>query len=253
MPRSLAVISPCSQSHVKFAADCASSVEALKQSAPFKVEWIVACEPSVSKTQKGLELADKVIIAPSPTGLGPSRLRNLALQRCDYADYIFPLDIDDSLIPKTIIKAVGFLDKHPELACLGLNILRLKNKKFDGIPHFKIVDKIFEIEEFNEIWRSHDYRVKTALPFANNVVVIRKSVLQAIGNWYQGLKICEDVELLVRINRFFKVATSQEAGIYYRKHPEAATQALDWKSRRDRIRSILINLDYEFSQTKFKG
>lgn len=119
--------------------------------------------------------------------VGPGKARNTGLQACKY-NYIALMDSDDIADLTRFEKQIEYLEKHPEIDCLGSNVTEFEGNQ-ENIISKKIVPLTHEeIFKFGK-WRSP----------MNNVTVIYKKdkVIEAGG--YNSFNFGEDYLLFAKM------------------------------------------------------
>ena len=101
-------------------------------------------------------------------------------------EYIARMDADDISCPTRFEKQVEFLENHPEIDLLGTSITV---KDGDEL----LYNRIYEYDPIKSVYL-------TASPFAHPTLMIRKSVLDALGGYRVSPETmrCEDLDLWFR-------------------------------------------------------
>jgi len=125
--------------------------------------------------------------------------------------YIARMDADDIALPQRIEREVEFLDAHPEIGVVGTWCLKIDA----GTGHERLQSLPEEDAAIRRFLRVDN-------PFVHSSVMIRKSVLDGVGLYDEGL-IWQDYDLWVRIARHHGMANIGEPLIIRRKHPASIT------------------------------
>lgn len=124
-------------------------------------------------------------------------------------DYIARMDADDISAPQRFEKQVSFLDAHPDYAAVGVLSILIDS---DGD----------EIAAFGN-WVEHDDIDKAHIRGHGGAIIhpssmIRAEVLRKVGNYREGFKSAEDIDLWLRVAEVGKLANIDERLFYYRQH-----------------------------------
>ena len=119
--------------------------------------------------------------------VGQGKARNAGLQACKY-NYIALMDSDDIADLTRFEKQIGYLEKHPEIDCIGSNITEFEVEQ-ENIISKKVVplthDEIFEFGK----WRS---------PMNNMTVIYKKDKVLEVGG-YNSFNFGEDYLLFAKM------------------------------------------------------
>lgn len=101
-------------------------------------------------------------------------------------EYVARMDADDISLPDRLQKQVEFLEDHPEIDLLGTSLTVKNGDKL-------LYNRIYEYDPIKNVYL-------TASPFAHPTVMIRKSVLTALGGYRVSPETmrCEDLDLWFR-------------------------------------------------------
>jgi glycosyltransferase involved in cell wall biosynthesis len=131
--------------------------------------------------------------------------------RMAVGSYIARMDGDDICLPERLERQVCFLDAHPEVALVGTWCTKIDTgtgqKRLQRLP-----------EDDGSIRRF----LAIDNPFIHSSVMIRKSVLDRVGLYDEGL-IWQDYDLWVRIARYYGMANIHDPLVIRRKHPASLT------------------------------
>lgn len=148
--------------------------------------------------------------------------------------YIARVDSDDISLPERFEEQVDFLEKNKEAGVVGADM-----QIFNGLTKENI--SIRKYEKTDEKLRKTIFFYS---PFAHPAVMIRKRVLEDLGQYNEEYHDCEDLELWFRIGSKYKFANINKILIKYRFHPNSITikkmrrmetlsNKLRWKNRKN--------------------
>lgn len=119
--------------------------------------------------------------------VGPGKARNAGLQACKY-NYIALMDSDDIANLTRFEKQIGYLEKHPEIDCLGSNVTEFEGNQ-ENIISKKVVPLTHEeIFKFGK-WRS---------PMNNMTIIYKKDKVLEVGG-YNSFNFGEDYLLFAKM------------------------------------------------------
>ena len=126
-------------------------------------------------------------------------------------EYIARMDSDDISLPERFEKQVAYMSAHPECAVCGTDIELFGAKRgvfaHSGTAELLKVDSLF------------------ASPLAHPTVMMRSSVIGALGMHYDGdYNGIEDYELWIRVTEKYDLGNLNEILFRYRIHPAQVTQ-----------------------------
>ena len=152
---------------------------------------------------------------------GPGAARNAGIDKAR-GNYIAFLDADDLLFPNSISRRISFLNKHPQVGMVFTDVYRinerdgslwsekhLRENRFLELFSSAVIYKcppyyIFDKKFFDLAIRHHPF-IKTP------TVLIRKSIMDTIGGFNEGLRAAQDVDLWLRVSRCVPLAYIDEA------------------------------------------
>ena len=146
-----------------------------------------------------------LIIIPIPQNVGLGKALNEGLKYCTH-DWVFRMDTDDICKPDRFEKQIQFIQKNPEVALFGGQILEF-NKCIEDADAIKSVPTTSEaIKKFS----------LSRCPFNHMTVAYRKKVILELGG-YQHHLYMEDYNLWLRvIGNGFNVANLPDVLLYAR-------------------------------------
>ncbi len=148
----------------------------------------------------------------SGAGRGLSRALNLGLAHAR-APYIARLDADDLALPGRLAAQHAFLERHPEVAVLGTQALRIDAQgQLQGKIRVPCGKK----------------RVRAALArscaLLHPSVMMRRSALSAVGGYRPALDRAEDYDLWLRLSEVAEIDNLPQPWILCRRHAGQVTQ-----------------------------
>ncbi len=191
-----------------FIAEAIESV--LKQSF---VDWemIIIDDASTDKTRSVVDkytesdLRIKYYKNPSNLGISKSRNKGLSLAR---GKYIATLDSDDVWLDDAKLKKqVDFLDINKDYALIGGGIMYIDK---DSRPLRKMLYPIYDSIIRNIMLQYN--------PFPHSTVLMRKVVIDQVGQYDESMKTCEDYDLWMRIGMKHKFTNIPMILSGYRVH-----------------------------------
>ena len=119
--------------------------------------------------------------------VGQGKARNEGLQACKY-NYVALMDSDDIADLTRFEKQIGYLEKHPEIDCIGSNITEFEGEQ-ENIISKKVVPLTHEeIFKFGK-WRS---------PMNNMTIIYKKDKVLEVGG-YNSFNFGEDYLLFAKM------------------------------------------------------
>lgn len=119
--------------------------------------------------------------------VGPGKARNAGLQACKY-NYIALMDSDDIANLTRFEKQIGYLEKHPEIDCLGSNVTEFEGNQENIISKKVVPITHEEIFKFGK-WRS---------PMNNMTIIYKKDKVLEVGG-YNSFNFGEDYLLFAKM------------------------------------------------------
>lgn len=194
------------------------AVESILQQTFGDFEFIIVDDGSVDRTSAVLRgYHDSRMKVYQQENRGQSSALNRGI-RLASGDYVARMDADDISLPERLERQVRFLDTYPEIALVGTWCV-----KVDARTGRHWIQSLPEDDANIRRFMTVDN------PFIHSSTMIRKSVLDEVGLYDEGL-IWQDYELWVRIARNHRMANISEPLVIRRKHPESLT----WTARKSR-------------------
>jgi glycosyltransferase involved in cell wall biosynthesis len=205
-------------------------------------EFIIIDDCSTDKTweiiQEYSKSDQRIIILQNEKNLGIAGNRN-KLKKLAIGEYVAWQDADDISVNTRIEKQVAYMDDNLELGICG-GFLQFFNSK--GNLHIR------KYKESDGDIRKNIFRFS---PVAQPGAIIRKSVLDEMGDYDLNYPPAEDLDMSFRIGRKYKFANLQEVVIKYRENDNSATFT---KLKTIELKTISIRLRYaddKFYKMKF--
>ena len=119
--------------------------------------------------------------------VGQGKARNAGLQACKY-NYVALMDSDDIANLTRFEKQIGYLEKHPEIDCIGSNITEFEGEQKNIISKKIVPITHEEIFKFGK-WRS---------PMNNMTIIYKKDKVLEVGG-YNSFNFGEDYLLFAKM------------------------------------------------------
>jgi len=144
---------------------------------------------------------------------GAPSARNLGI-RLAQGEYVAFLDSDDLFLPEKLEKQVAFLDSYPAAALVhaGYEKVSDSGKSLGYRDTSKISGRVYPQILLN-------WSVLIATP----CVLVRKNVLDEVGDFDEGLRWAEDLDLWRRIAQRYEIGVIPEILCQVRAHPGSAS------------------------------
>lgn len=196
-------------------------------------ELIIINDGSSDATQGIIEhyaRQDERIIHRSITyNSGVYHARQLGLTQAR-GTFIAMMDADDISLPERFEKQVRFLESHPEVGIVGGAML--------------IVDKENAPIGYRRYWtddssiRKHLFRYS---PFCGASIMVRKTLLDTVGDYAANRDVAEDYDLFLRLGMFTTFANLPEVIYRYRVRPHSLSHRM---MRAQELLTIRTQLKY---------
>ncbi len=167
--------------------------------------------------------------------------RNYGIKK-SRGEYIAFLDDDDLWLPEKLEKQVGLLDSNKELGLVYSDTYLIENdghlRKNAYFHHIKP----FRGNAFNELLRANFIPMLT--------VVIRREMLDKVGEFNPRYKICLDYDLCLRIAAVYPIDFIEQPLAKYRIHSDSGFQgnAILWYEEVLQIIEYWLNRDPELKR-----
>jgi glycosyltransferase involved in cell wall biosynthesis len=196
-------------------------------------EWIVVNDGSTDSSKAVLKayadrFGGRLTIIDQPNG-GQTVAKNAGLARTR-GEFIALLDADDLWHPDKLTKQVTFMRTHRDL---GMSYTQ-------GL-YIDPSDRVIGPLDSDAAYRGHCF---TQLLLKNDIVassvMVRRTAIEAVGNFDSELRACENWELWTRIAHRFPIDRLEERLTLYRQHPANMSRNLD-KMRTYRLMTVRKN------------
>lgn len=189
------------------------------------VEVIVVDDGSTDDTLAALKRYGDRIQVISQRNAGPAAARNHGIRR-SHGELIAFLDSDDLWLPAKIERQVTLLAQAgTHVPCCLCNIMmRWSDREISSFAISQLDPAVGE-----GIWLNADRILATRFVLFNQAVMIRRSVIQTIGEFNESLRLLEDAEFSMRLSLEGPWAFIAEPLVTWRESLVSCYQ----KSRRD--------------------
>ncbi len=196
-------------------------------------EFIIINDASTDKTADILKsYADKRIkIINNVVNIGLTKSLNKGISEAR-GIYIARMDADDISLQQRFAIQKRFLDEHQEIACVGTMTEVIDNQN----------NKTGQKSVINDSREIH-FRSILANQIAHPTAMIRKEILNSVGNYNEDCYYAQDFELWSRIcHSGFEITNIDKTLIRYRFHQESITQGGITKDKAyDFVKKIIMN------------
>lgn len=158
---------------------------------------------------------------------------NVGISRCT-APLIARMDADDISMPSRFARQVDFLKKHPAVCAVGSSIVEIDS---DSEP-LAIQSYATEHQQID----SGMLQIKTGM--AHPAVMMRRSVVQALGGYRDDFGWCEDLDLWLRMAEHKQLANLPEVLLCYRLH----TASFSWQVDATRAQGLVALLKETYAR-----
>lgn len=173
--------------------------------------------------QKYAKIDKRIIAYRNKKNLGIVKTRNKGFKYSSTeSKYFAIIDSDDVALPNRLKIQVNFLETNPNYGLVGSNIIIIdENSKIIGYRRYPSEDK-----EIRKVITRYD-------PFAQPSIMLRKEVINKIGNYDEQWQVSQDYEYFLRVGMYWKFKNLEKPLIKYRL---SANQAV-----KTRLKDIIIN------------
>lgn len=159
-----------------------------------------------------------VVITRENRGIVYTRNEMLAHSR---GKYIAVIDHDDIALPERFALQVKFLEKHPEIVCVGGNTYLIDDKG-------RYLTTLIHLKSNEEIQRS---ALAGHGSITHSCAMIRAEVIKEIGGYDARNPLAQDLDLWLRLGEHGKLANISEPIVKFRLHAESASERNGLKQR----------------------
>ncbi len=169
----------------------------------------------------------RIRLFQNATNLGIIHTLNNGLAEAQ-GKYICRMDADDIAEPERLREQVHFLEANPRIAMAGSNVRTIdESGTVMGIEQYPQTN-----EEIRKAMFVHN-------PFAHSTVMIRRDVLDVMGQYDHRFLHNEDYDLWLRIASRYEVANMAQPLLKRRLHGESITGAKNTQLTGYRIRTLV--------------
>jgi len=143
--------------------------------------------------------------------LGVSKTANFAVSQSK-GEFIARMDADDIMYPERIRGQTGFLLRNPRVIVVGGQV------KLIDESGKKLGDKRFPLEH-KKIYEM----LYTAMPVQQGAMLVKRTALPKNFEWYNGVRVAEEVKLFFRLIRFGEFANLPTVVLEYRQYPQSTS------------------------------
>jgi glycosyltransferase involved in cell wall biosynthesis len=188
------------------------------------IELIVVDDGSSDGTAAAAERFDDRVRVVRQRNAGPAAARNRGLEAAK-GDFIAFLDADDVWLPGKLTAQVRYLQDHPETGVVFGGFM-LWHPTVDGAfvppPEPHNADGPLKLVAACSGWIYKDLLLDSVVCIIT--AMVRKSVLDAVGNFDESLRTGEDYDFWLRASRQFRADKLDRALACYRLHPGGTTK-----------------------------
>lgn len=184
----------------------------------------------------------RITFLQQPASGGPARPRNVGISH-SRAPYIAFLDADDLLKPDKLSATAAALDQHPgaAFAFAEFEHIDATGKVLEpSVLDFKIAACALVSQPLDGSWRLiQRQELQRGMLQRNFIgtsgVVVRKTVLDEVGGFDEGLVYSEDLDLWFRLAHYGDALYRETVGHSYRLAPGSLTNRPTLRTARDRL------------------
>jgi glycosyltransferase involved in cell wall biosynthesis len=178
------------------------------------VEVIVVDDGSTDDTRERLVTREDRIRYVYQSNGGPSKARNRGINEAQ-GDLIAFLDADDQWLPDKLQKQWKSLQANPDTCLVHTDLYRLYE------PSGAIVHKYRDRKRFSGYCYNEFFWGNALL---TSSVLVTRRCLEEIGKFDEEIGYAEDLDLWIRIARYFPLSYVVEPLVLYREHPTNASR-----------------------------
>lgn len=171
------------------------------------LELVVIDDCSTDNSQEAIEkfsYDERVKYLKTAENQGVSGARNIGIVRCQ-GELVAFLDQDDCWLPRKLELQVSCMEKCPDIALVHANVALMDESGKMERRYEALGESQFENDDaslrcgfvFDSLFVSNEIQVLT--------VLIRRSALEAVGNFDERLSGVDDYELWLRVAREFSI------------------------------------------------
>lgn len=215
------------------------AVESILEQTFTDFEFIIIDDGSGDGTWDILsEYADsdhRIVLMQNEENIGLAKSLNIGLQIAA-GEYIARMDADDISESKRFETQVDFLDAHPSIGALGVNVYVIDEEG-------NIVEEMGRLSSNDDIMA----HILSENQIVHSSLIMRNSVLKEIGCYDEELTFAQDYDLILRLSNVSKLGNLTDPLHRWRKNLSSGisvTRRQDQIAYRDKIRRDFLERHY---------
>ncbi|PSO52181.1 MAG: glycosyl transferase family 2 [Cyanobacteria bacterium QH_8_48_120] len=179
-------------------------------------EFLIIDDGSTDASLKILEVyaaQDKRIRLTSRKNRGISQTRNEMLNQAQ-GEYVAVMDADDVALPERFALQVEFLERNPDVVCVG-GAHELIDEKGRLLTCLKLPESDAEIQQ--KALAGH-------CSISHPCAMIRRASLSKVGGYDETMPMAIDLDLWLRLGEVGKLANLKDAVLKYRLHTNSISE-----------------------------
>jgi glycosyltransferase involved in cell wall biosynthesis len=159
----------------------------------------------------------RCLFFPLSRNIGKSSAVNHALGHTN-GDYVMIFDSDDVLLPDAVAAEVRFLQDNPDVGAVSARayVMIGNQKTTNTLELFK------DRETFDDLRAVHGDLLLKGNALISSTVLLRRSVVDAVGLFNVRLQYTHDWEYWIRVSRNYKIGFLARPVMYYRTNVAGA-------------------------------
>lgn len=176
------------------------------------------------------DIDERITVFRNEKNSGPGACRALGVSK-SCGKYISWLDSDDIAVPDRLKFQVSFLEENPEVGVVGGSILLFDENSNVKLRSYEKTDYLLR----KKIFRQN--------PIASPASTYRYEVFADVGN-FKDLRVCEDLEMLLRVGTRWDFANLEQIMIKYRQSSNSVTQS---SLRKMELQALKLRMNFRSS------
>lgn len=188
------------------------------------IELVLVDDGSIDGTPEAAEQFGSRVKVLRQKNAGPATARNRGIAAAR-GDFIAFLDADDVWLPGKVSLQVQYLQDHPTVGVVFGGFLRWysqADRSFSAAPAPVNLDSQVRLVPEHSGWIYKDILLDSVICIIT--AMIRRSVIETVGNFDESLKTGEDYDFWLRVSRQFPAAEFDRTLAYYRMHASSTTK-----------------------------